>query len=197
MNPQRLVSFGRQWVERVRAGDHAAFEAAFRAFYPELCAFAHRYLQSPALAEDAVHDVFMQLWRTHETLQVRDNVRAYLYAAVRHRALSLLRRQVLEQTWQARAGRDQAISPVYGHNDGPEQVEREQLIETIERVLDALPPRCRAAMVLRWQREMSYAEIAETMQISVKTVEAHLARATKSLRTHLPALFAFPDSAAD
>jgi RNA polymerase sigma-70 factor (ECF subfamily) len=195
MSPLSLVTSDRHWAERVRRGDHAAFEEAFRAYYSELCAFAYRYLRSPALAEEAVHDVFARIWQTRGELQVRDSVKAYLYAAVRHRALSLLRRQALERNWHAGASREQLAFPVHSWNDGPNRVEREQLLAGLEGVLADLPPRCRTAMVLRWQREMSYAEIAETMQISVKTVEAHLMRAMKALRAHLPALF--PDRAED
>lgn len=195
MNAPKPVIADREWAERVRQGDHAAFETAFRAYYAELCAFAYRYLRSPALAEEAVHDVFARLWRMRSELQVRSSVKAYLYGAVRHRAISLLRRRTLEEDWQAQAAREERAVPGYGRNSGPERVEREQLVATIERVLADLPPRCRTALILRWQREMSYAEIAETMQISVKTVEAHLTRAVAALRVHLPALL--PDLTLD
>ena len=195
MRPLSLVTSDRHWAERVRQGDHAAFEEVFRAYYPELCAFAYRYLRSPALAEEAVHDVFARIWQARSELHVRDSVKAYLYAAVRHRALSLLRRRALEQDWYASASREQIAFPAHSWNEGPGRVEREQLLAMVEGALADLPPRCRMATVLRWQREMSYAEIAETMQISVKTVEAHLLRAMKVLRAHLPALV--PDRAED
>lgn len=195
MSALRLVLSDRDWVARVRQGDHAAFEEAFRAYYSELCAFAYRYLRSPALAEEAVHDVFAHLWRIRGELQVRSSVKAYLYGAVRHRAISLLRRRTLEEGWQANATREQLAQPEHSSNDGPDQLERERLVAAIERALADLPPRCRTAVVLRWQREMSYAEIAATMQISVKTVEAHLTRAIKALRSHLPALL--PDLTQD
>ena len=188
MSSLRLVTSDSDWVARIRQGDHAAFEEVFRAFYPELCAFAFRYLRSPALAEEAVHDVFARLWHMRGELQVRVGFKAYLYGAVRHRAISLLRRRALEHEWQARAERELLAQPAYGRNEGPDQVERDQIVAAIEQVLAELPPRCRAAVVLRWQREMSYAEIADTMQISVKTVEVYLARAVKALRAHLPAL---------
>ncbi len=190
--PLRLVKSDQDWVDRVRAGDHTAFEDAFRTYYPELCAFAYRYLRSPALAEEAVHDVFTTLWRTRERLQVRDSVKAYLYGSVRHRAISLLRRQGLEQAWYQRATHEEQAFATHDQNDGPRHVEHEQLVAAIEAVLADLPPRARTAVVLRWQREMSYAEIAEAMQISVKTVEVHLTRALKALRAvkqlqaHLP-----------
>jgi len=195
MNAHRLVISTQDWVKRIREGDHAAFEAAFRAYYAELCAFAYRYLRSPALAEEVVHDVFARLWQIRSELQIRSSVKAYLYGAVRHRAISLLRRHTVEEAWQADTALEDYTREVHGRNAGPEQLEREQLVAAVEHVLAGLPPRCRMAVILRWQREMSYAEIAETMQISVKTVEAHLTRATKELRLHLPALL--PDLTQD
>ncbi len=192
MGTLRLVSSDREWLERVRQGDLAVFEDAFRAYCPELCAFAFRYLQSSALAEEVVHDVFMRVWQKRSELQLRESVKAYLYGAVRLRSISLLRTQARREERQATLEREQLAAPmVYAVNEGPAEVERRELIETIERALAELPPRCRRAVVLRWQREMSYAEIAETMGISIKAVEAHLTRATKRLRTHLPALLSY------
>src|SRR5260221_9422481 len=107
MNAPKPVASDREWVERVRQGDHAAFETAFRAYYSELCAFAYRYLRSPALAEEAVHDVFARLWQMRGELQVRSGVKAYLYGAVRHRAISLLRRRMLEEAWHVHAAREE------------------------------------------------------------------------------------------
>jgi RNA polymerase sigma-70 factor, ECF subfamily len=58
----------------------------------------------------------------------------------------------------------------------------------VQQVLDSLPERCRMAVTLRWQRQLSYAEIAQTMGISVNTVEVHITRACRALRERCAAL---------
>lgn len=188
MNTLRLVSSDDEWLERVRQGDQAVFEEAFRAYCPELCAFAFRYLQSSTIAEEVVHDVFMRVWQKRGELQLRESVKAYLYGAVRFRSISVLRSQARENVRQAKAEREQLTTTVYAINEGPAKAERTELIEALELALAELPPRCRRAVILRWQRDMSYAEIAEVMGISIKAVEAHLTRAVKRLRAHMPAL---------
>jgi RNA polymerase sigma-70 factor (ECF subfamily) len=57
-------------VARLRAGDAAAFEAAFRRYYAQLCDYANRFLAAPDGAEEVVQDVFTNLWRSRASLQI-------------------------------------------------------------------------------------------------------------------------------
>lgn len=70
-----------------RLGDAAAFEHLFQAYYEPLCAFAFRYVQSAAIAEDIVQDIFTQLWECRTTWAIQGSPRSYLCSAVRNRAL--------------------------------------------------------------------------------------------------------------
>ena len=60
-SPHRLPYRGPEWVERIRAGDEAAFEALFRALAPGLCALVTRYVGSRAVAEEIVQDLFLEV----------------------------------------------------------------------------------------------------------------------------------------
>jgi RNA polymerase sigma-70 factor (ECF subfamily) len=71
----------REWVGRIRAGDSAGLEALFRAFYSQLAAFAYRYVRSRDGAQEIVHDVLARIWERRERLEVRDQLRTYLYTA--------------------------------------------------------------------------------------------------------------------
>src|ERR1043166_6013197 len=82
---------GHDLVARVRAGDEAAFEAMFRAYYDPLCHYVAAYLGSRDAAEDAVQGVFVRIWEDRTRWVVSD-LRHYLYAAVRRRAISQVRR---------------------------------------------------------------------------------------------------------
>lgn len=75
----------RQWVERIRAGDIGAFETVFRTLAPPLCVFTRRFVGSAGAAEDIVQDLFLALWRQHETLDVHGSLVNYLYTAARNR----------------------------------------------------------------------------------------------------------------
>jgi RNA polymerase sigma-70 factor (ECF subfamily) len=167
---------------RIRAGDARAFEQLFRAHYESLCRFAHRYVDDAGLAEDLVQDLFAHLWADRTRIELRGSGRAYLFAAVRNRALNLRKRQLVEHEWAA----DEAHPDVRRLHRAPPASDR--ALEERERdmalgaAMESLPERCRMVMRLRWEEQMSHAEIAEVMGISLKGVENQLARGLQRLR---------------
>jgi RNA polymerase sigma-70 factor (ECF subfamily) len=169
----------------VRAGDVAAFEALFRAYHAPLCGFAVRLGNEPAVAEELVQELFADLWARREAWRVDGSARAYLFAALRNRALNLRRRGGREREFVRR----EATAEVRALHQAPaapdEQLERRELDACLERALDALPERCRLAMRLRWREQLSYADIARVLGISPKGVESQLARGLQALRARL------------
>jgi RNA polymerase sigma-70 factor (ECF subfamily) len=180
----------RNLVDRIRAGDAAAFEQLFRRYHAELHRFATRYVGSEAGAEDVVHDVFVGIWARRREWTVQGSLRGYLFGAVRNRALSEVRREIVERRWRDAADRGPlGDADRHGENDGIRNLEREERARVVREVLAELPERCRQALVLRWHRQLSYAEIGEAMSISVKTVEIYLTRGAKALRERYRKVF--------
>ena len=169
-------------VARVRGGDERALETLFRTHYAALCEFATRYVRQDSLAEELVQDVFTDVWSRRGNWQVHGSVRAYLFAAVRNRALNLRKRQAVERDWEE----DEAITDVRDLHQSPEQadeaLDRADLRARLDAALDSLPQRCRLVMHLRWREQMRHAEIAAVMGISVKGVEIQLARGLRTIR---------------
>jgi len=169
-------------ARRLRDGDPAALETLFREHYAALCRFANRYLHDRAAAEDLVQDVFTSIWAGRLRLDVRGSLRAYLFAAVRNRALNLRKHQLVERDWE----QDEAIPDVRALHRAPARPD--DLLDEAERrkrlraALEALPERCRLVMQLRWEQQFSHAEIAEALGITVKGVERQLARGLRFLR---------------
>jgi RNA polymerase sigma-70 factor (ECF subfamily) len=166
--------------------DERAFEELFRAHYATLASFAVRYVRDSARAEELVQDLFADLWVRRATWEPRPgSERAYLLAAVRNRALNLRKRQAAEQDWE----REEASGDVRELHPRPtpadQILEAAELEQHIHAALESLPERCRLVMHLRWRQRLSYAEIAEIMEISVKGVENQLARGLKALREKL------------
>ena len=167
-------------LARIASGDRGAFEQLFREHYAALVRFGEGLLRSRELAEDTVQEVLLNLWRQRETVRVDDSLRAYLYRAVRNRALNHIRNervrreavpQIVRETREA-AGADAGL------------VETE-LEAAVRAAIAELPPRCREVFELSRVRGLKYAEIAETLGISIKTVETQMGRALKSLRERL------------
>ena len=170
---------------RLRAGDAAAFEALFRANYGALCGFAVRLGHECAVAEELVQELFADLWARRAEWALQGSVRGYLFAALRNRALNLRRRGGHERAWAARETTAE-VRDLHPTPDSPDaRLEADELHARVEHALDALPERCRLAMRLRWREQLSYAEIAAVLGISVKGVESQLARGLHALRTRL------------
>jgi RNA polymerase sigma-70 factor (ECF subfamily) len=186
-DPQRLETDA-MLVSRARAGDEAAFEAIFRRHYAPLCAFATRYVDDRALAEELVQDLFTQLWVDRARWEVRGTLASYLFAAARNRALNHRKRRALERDWadgESGAARDDVAELRWraaSAEDAHTQLESAEQRHHLDRAMASLPERCRLVMHLRWRDQLSYAEIAEVMGISVKGVENQLARGLKALR---------------
>jgi RNA polymerase sigma-70 factor, ECF subfamily len=183
--PQRLSYHGPEWIGRIRSGDEAAFESLFRAFAPGLCVVAARYVQSRAVAEELVQDLFLELWTRRETLVVEQTIGAYLSTAMRNRSLNHLRRENRLALWRDEVG-------VAGSGDGfgnadasaPNEAALLDALE-LQDAIAQLPARCRLIFTLNRHQEMTYAEIATSLGLSIKTVETQMGRALKALRERL------------
>ncbi len=160
------------------ADERASFERTFRQHYAELCDFAAHYAGSAGEAEEVVQDVFFAIWLRREDLEDRISMRSYLFGAVRNHALHSFRHAaVVRRHMEDGAAVPRAVSP------GLDEVfEGDESALELLRAIDSLPPRTRLAMELRWLRQMSYAEVAEVMRISVKGVEKLITAGMKELK---------------
>lgn len=172
-------------LARIRAGDSAAFEEVFRSTHPALVAFATRYTGSRERAEELVQDLFLDLWRTRSSWDVRGTLRSYLFGALRNRALNLRRRDAIERGWTD----DDSHDAVHHLHVTPVRVDDRMIADEQQAMVEAafalLPERCRLAMHLRWRDGMQYAEIADVLGITAKSVENHLSRGLKALRARV------------
>ena len=176
----------REWVARVRLGDENAFEALFEAYYPSLCDFVQSYLHSAESAEEVVQTVFLRIWEQRATWEPIIGVRAYLFAACRNQALGILKHERVVVRTAARATREDLPLGMGRGAPAPDaELHGTELANALRHAVHALPERRRMVVVLRWQHQMSYAEIASVLGISVKTVEVHMGRALASLRKQL------------
>lgn len=167
------------------AAQAAALEAIFRASYDDLFATAYRYLRSRSIAEEVVQDVFFTMWQRRDHWGEGEllDLRRYLFGAVQHRAVSLLRRERVEIAWRtgaAEGARDSGVGQFTAA--AGTQAETSELAERLEQAIGALPPRARETLLLRVHRQLRNDEIAQVMGITVKAVEANLARAIAALR---------------
>jgi RNA polymerase sigma-70 factor, ECF subfamily len=160
-------------------GDLAAFEALFRTHYPALCGFVVKLVNDPRLAEELVQDLFADLWAKRGAHTVTVSVRAYLFSAARNRALNARKRLLVERRWAERASQSLELHRPPG--SPAEEMEAAELRQRIRSALATLPERCRMVMHLKWLADLRSREVAEVLGISLKAVEAQLARGRAAL----------------
>ena len=170
----------RELLDRLRQGDSAAFDQIFRTWYGPLVGTAERMLRDRAIAEELVQDVMLELWRRRESLAADGSPQAYLFQATRNRVLNHLRHLKIEQRSEPDVRGESSTTP---HADAA--VAEEELDVAVQRAVRSLPDRCREVFELSRVHGLKYSEIASELGISVKTVEAQMGKALRTLRERL------------
>lgn len=170
-------------LAQIIQGDAGAFRALFEAYASPLVGFAASILGATPPAEDVVHDLFAYLWTHRYTLEVAGTLRTYLYRATRNRCCSVLRHERVKHATEDATGTTFLSFPPPESADA--ELGRAELALAIERAVAALPTRAREVWKLNRDDQLTYAEIAQVLGISTKTVETHMGRAFKALRVRL------------
>lgn len=161
--------------------DSSAFEEVFKTYFKNLHAYACTILKDEADAEEAVQQVFFKLWERAEHLSFSGSVAAYLYRAVHNQCLNQLKHQKVKANHQLHVAYSMKSESV----NGPAKMISKELEQKIREALNELPEQCRTVFQLSRFEEMKYREIADQLDISIKTVENQMGKALKQLRLKL------------
>ncbi len=160
--------------DRWQRGDDEAFNELFRRYYSTLCRSAYLILRDRQKAEDIVQDFFINFWGKRNTLNIHSHPEQYMKRAVINRSINYVKsekRHVELPTDHINL----AVQPSKG-------LRREDDRKAIEFCMEKLPERRRHIFILYRYEHMKYAEISEFLNLSIKTVEAHLRNARLDLR---------------
>jgi RNA polymerase sigma-70 factor (ECF subfamily) len=173
----------------VRAGDAVALETLFRRYYASLVRFAASYVGSFDHGEELVADVFAWLWEHRATWTTTSSVSAYLFGAVRHRALDVKRHQAREHhrmtMFRAVGEMPGSAAPSLGV---AEQIERDEYTTVLLRLIAKLSERRRLILSLRWNHAMPWEAIAAVLGATSGAVRSEYSRTLASLRAALEGL---------
>ena len=169
--------------------DEAAFEQVFKTHYKNLYAYAFTIVKNEDEAEETVQQVFFKLWDRSDQLSISGPIAAYLYRAVHNESLNFLKHQKVKEGHR--------LHVAYTMKNNSEQPQGRMISKELESkfrdALNELPEQCRTVFQLSRFEDMKYKEIADKLDISVKTVENHMGKALKLLRIklvdYLPFLF--------
>jgi RNA polymerase sigma-70 factor (ECF subfamily) len=175
-------------IRRVRRGDITAFEYVFKLYYPRLKLYGTRLTGDVSQAEDFVQETFAGIWEKRFLLSEKGNLKALLFKAVRNKYINYLEHNKVVDKFMKANDPDDASQGLFMLNFLDEyefEDLRRQMMTEVERLLDTLPENCKKAFLLSRFDDMKNKEVAQTLGLNIKTVEKHLARATKLLREEL------------
>jgi RNA polymerase sigma-70 factor (ECF subfamily) len=168
-------------VQALREGDQTAFRTLYEDYHGRLYGFSLRFVKSPALAEEVVHDVFLKIWEHRATLRTDSSFRSYLFTIAKNHLLTLLQRANQE----ARIKQEIADHLPTSHCQPEEQVIYNDYLHYAQQAIASLPPQRRLVFETCRLQGKSYEEAAQLLAISPGTVKDHIIKAKKAIRHYL------------
>lgn len=164
---------------QLREGNEASFKELFVKFFSPLCEYASHYIRTDE-AEELVQDLMMYIWEERENLVVENSIKSYLFTATRNRCLNAIKKNIYHEQVHSQMYlklKDQFENPDYYFVD--------ELAENIERAINELPLSYKETFSLSRFGELTNAQIADTLGVSIKTVEYRITQSLKILRVKL------------
>ncbi|MDP3469045.1 MAG: RNA polymerase sigma-70 factor [Daejeonella sp.] len=172
-------------LDLLRSGDRSAFAEIYNRYWKNIFTVASNKIGQLEEAEEIVQDIFISLWNRREEIVITSSLNAYLSVSAKYRVIKILAKR---NQYNKYAVHSQNVIPLMA-NSTDDWYEFVELRSRLEILVANLPEKCR--LVYKASREDGYSQkqIAEEFGISEKTVEAHISKALKSLRTGLGQIF--------
>lgn len=163
------------------------YNILFRKYYPGLLFYATRFLPESE-AEDIVQDTFLELWKRKDSIEIGDQIQAFLYRITYTKCFNAIKHKQVENEYSATAiefylKKIEFYDPA--QNETIQRMENRELQVEVYNAINELPDKCREIFKLSYLHDLKNKEIAETLDISLRTVEAHMYKALKYLRVRL------------
>ncbi|WP_421869934.1 RNA polymerase sigma-70 factor [Marinoscillum sp.] len=166
--------------ERVKQGNLAAYEQIFKQHYGPLARYATSIIRDITMGEEIAQEVLMYIWEKRSQINLSSSLKAYLFSSVKNKCINYIKHELprLQSTTD--------LSQVRGIENSPMTTDDAELMKKkIQHAIDQLPEKCKNIFVLSRYGGLTYAEIAEELEISVKTVENQMSIALKKLKESL------------
>lgn len=172
--------------DSITKGDEQAFEKLYQLYFPRLHAFSFKIIKDNSLAKDVVQNVFIKIWETHSSFSF-DNPEAFIYQMVRNASLNYIRHLKVVENLNSKV-KDQYLGEELYYIDmlgnEPYILIEKELEEKILKVMDSLPDKCLTVFRLSRIDGLKNREIAEKLNINIKSVEKHISKAMQIYRVN-------------
>ena len=166
-------------IDGLKRGNASAYSILVKKYNQKLCVYAFSLTKDYGKAEDIVQEVFINIWYKRQKLKDEFNVQGFLYKSVYNQYIDLYRKE--KSTMALEKKYIEALDSVIDNDD----TYLEKLIALVKREIQTLPPKCKQTFILSRQDGLTNMEIAEYLNVSIKTVEAQITKAFSIIRKNI------------
>ena len=171
-----------QLISGLKTGHHDSYEALFKLYYAKFVNFADAILKNRTIAKDIVQESFIRIWLNKSNLNENQSLENYIYVIVKRLILNHIRDSKLSESLDSDKAQI-AQSNSWGGEDLI--IIANEIQSKVQEIVLNMPPQRRSVFLMSRTRGLSNKEIAENLQISVKTVERHMTLALAELRKEI------------
>lgn len=175
-----LISEG-DFVSGLHNSDESVFETVFKNYYESLCNYASTMVCDMAEAEEIVQTTYLTIWENRESIDIHTSLKSYLYKSVYNSCLNWQKHYRVRRKHNENSRYQTELSV----DDSSQQLLGKELEQQICLAIEAIPSKCRTVFKLSRFGNLTYSEIAEQLNLSVKTVDNHIVKALRILREKL------------
>lgn len=158
-----------------------ALQTLHNIYYDKLVRFVYLYIQSYESVEEIVSDVFLSIWIKRKELTHIENFNAYIFTVAKNTAISYFRKERKTISIKEASTELYSITTITPEDE----YISEEMLSILHNAIEELPPQCKKAFKLIKEEKMAYKDVSLILNISIKTLEAHITKATKTLRNIL------------
>jgi RNA polymerase sigma-70 factor (ECF subfamily) len=168
-------------MQEIKADNMFAFDVLYKKYCKRVYKFGYSILKSPEESENLMQDVFLSLWENRQKVEKDSSVKSFVFTITYNTAISIIRKKARESRFIEYLKSLQEIT------EEPVNVKLEynELTTKLDEIINTLPQRQKEVYLLHRVEGLKYNEIAERLNISVKTIETHMSRALKTIREKL------------
>ena len=170
-------------IADIKRGNKQAFKKLFDDYYPILCVFSFHYVEDKEVCKDIVQDALLAYWERKEDFNDILKVKSFLYTVTRNEIFNLFKHQKVEQEYEDKIMKAQLIGDLCDEDTSLlENLYYKEVLLLVKMALDQLPPKRRQIFEMSRFEGLSHKEIAEKLQIPLRTVEDHIYKTLTELR---------------
>lgn len=165
------------FIKKLKHGDEVAYKMLYEKYYQWLCNYVFKLCENKKLSEDIVQDMFMKFYVKRKSINIKTSLKNYLFTSCHNEFLQHLRKKKIKFD-----DLDKIKWEVIANSMNPEENLKEEKVKQLHLLIDELPPRCKEIFLKCKLEQFKYKDIAEELDISVKTVENQMSKALKHLK---------------